>query len=127
MRKRIAYLLSAFAIVGALAAAPQVASAVDFFGGACQGAGANSAACSGGGDTITGTNGIILRAAALISILASVAAVIGLMIAGIMFITANGDSSKLSNAKQMIIYIVVGLLVIFAARAIVVFIINNVK
>lgn len=127
MLKRIAYFLSVFAIVGAFATVPQIASAVDFFGGACQGAAADSAACSGNGDTITGTNGIILRAAGLLSVLAAVAAVIGIMIAAIMFITANGDSSKISNAKQMIIYIVVGLLVIFAARAIVVFVVNNVN
>lgn len=128
MSRRAALLLTAFAIVGAvLVAAPHTASAVNFFGEACQGAGANSAACSGDEDSITGTNGIILRAAALVSILAAVAAVIGFMIVGIQFITANGDSSKISNAKQMIIYIVIGLLLIFAARTIVVFIINNVE
>lgn len=112
--------------------APRAASALDFFpeGNPATDVCAqkpDAPACSGDGeDNITGTDGIILRAAGLVALLASVAAVIGMMIAGMMMISANGDSSKISNARQMIIYTAVGLVVVFVARTVVVFIVNNV-
>ena len=120
----------AAAITAALllvALAPQAASAVDFFGGVCEGAGSGSAACSGDGkDNISGPNGVILKAAELISIIAGIAAVIVIMIAGIMFITASGDSGKISTARKTIVYAVVGLVVIVLARTIIIFVIGNV-
>jgi len=106
--------------------APQTASAVNFLGDACQGAGANSAACQARGESISGSNGIILRAAAMLSLVAGVVAVIMIIIAAIMFITAAGDSNKISNAKKVITYTVVGLVIIFLARVIVAFLVGNV-
>lgn len=127
--RRLALLLPLL-IAGIMFAAPvSQVGAVDLFGGQCQAgqAGANSAACSGNGDdTISGTDGIILRAAALLSIVASIAAILVIMIAGIIFITAGGDSGKVSNARNMIIYSIVGLIVIFLARTIVAFVVTNV-
>lgn len=106
---------------------PQVASAVDFFGGVCEGAGSGSAACSGDGDdNISGTDGVVLKAAELISIIAGIAAVIVIMIAGFMFITAGGDSGKISTAKKTIVYAVIGLVVIVLARTIIIFVIGNI-
>jgi len=132
MRRRI----SRFAAWGlALSAALSItfaytapsAAAFDFFGGVCTGAGSDSAACNKAGQkNITGTQGVILRAASLLAIIASVAAVIVILIAGMMFITAGGDSSKISSAKNTITYTVVGLIVIFLARAIVIFVVNRV-
>lgn len=115
------------AVILAVSAAPQTALAVDFFGGACSGAGSGSAACSGNGsDTITGTNGIILKAASLMSIIAGIAAVLVIMISGFLFITAGGDSNKISTAKNSLIYAIVGLVVIVLARAIVIFVVSRV-
>lgn len=121
--------VSSLAIVMAFGAQP--ALAVDFFPGSnpddvCSGAAADSAACSGTGDDIlTGNDGVILRAAELIAIVAGIAAVITIIIAGIMFITASGDANKISTAKKTVIYAVVGLLVIVLARAIVIFVVGN--
>lgn len=123
----VGVLLLAGTTAALVAAAPQSASAVNFFGDACQGSGADSAACSGSGnDNISGTDGIILRAAALLSIIAGITAVVMIIVAAMMFITAAGDSNKIGNAKKIITYTVVGLVVIFLARAIVVFVVNNV-
>lgn len=120
-------LVAAFAVVMVGIFAPQNAAAVDFFGGLCQGAGQGTAACSGDGkDNISGTDGVILKAAELVSIIAGIAAVIVIMIAAIMFITAGGDAGKISNAKKTIVYAVVGLVVIVLARTIVIFVIGNV-
>jgi hypothetical protein len=115
------------AIALAVVIVPQSASALDFFGGACSGAGSASAACSGNGnDNISGKNGIILRATELVSIIAGIAAIIVIMIAGIMFVTAGGDSNRISTAKNTIIYSVVGLVVIVLARTIVIFVVTRV-
>ncbi len=126
---RIAFgFVAAFAAVLMLtAAAPHKAAAVDFFGGLCSGAGRGTAACSGNGqDNISGTNGVILKAAGLLSIIAGIAAVITIMIAGIMFMTAAGDAGKISSAKKTIVYAVVGLVVIVLARTIITFVIGNI-
>lgn len=120
----VAAIASALLLV---ALVPQAASAVDFFGGVCEGAGSGTAACSGdGNDNISGTDGVVLRAAELISIIAGIAAVIVIMIAGIMFITAGGDSGKIGTAKKTIVYAVVGLVVIVLARTIIIFVIGNI-
>lgn len=131
MRGRLGSLLAGFALslgllVVVLGASLPV-SAVNFFGDACTGSGKDSAACSGSGaDTISGSDGIIIRAAELVSIVAGIAAVLIIMIAGIMFMTANGDSGKISTAKNAITYAVVGIVIIFLARTIVVFVVNNI-
>lgn len=122
--------IAGFAVIVAfvslvIVAVPQAASAIDYLRDACKGAGANSSACSGN-DKITGSGGIILRAAELLSIVAGIVGVIMIMVAGFVFITAGGDSGKITTAKQTITYTVVGLVVIFLARAIVIFVVNAV-
>ncbi|HEY5806228.1 MAG TPA: hypothetical protein VIS56_02465 [Candidatus Saccharimonadales bacterium] len=105
----------------------QTASAVNFFDDVCDGVGSSSAACSGTGkDTISGADGIILQVANLIAIIAGIAAVFMIIIAGFMFITAAGDSSKVTTARNTIIYTVVGLIVIVLARAIIGFVVTRV-
>lgn len=122
-------LITAFAAAVVLGAAlPQKAAAVDLFGGLCSGAGKGTAACSGNGqDNISGANGVILRVSGLLAIIAGIAAVIVIMIAGIMMVTAAGDSNKVSTAKRTIVYTVVGLIVIILARTIILFVIGNVS
>ena len=117
-------LAGSLAIIVALGS--PAASAVNFFDDVCYGDGSQSAACSGDGkDNISGTNGIILRAASLISIIAGIAAVFIIIIAGFMFITAGGDTNKAGNARKTIIYAVVGLVVIALARTIVAFVVSR--
>jgi len=108
----------------------QSVSAVNFFptddpNDPC-GVNPDAVACSGRDDNITGTDGIILQAAGLIAIVAGVAAVMAIIVGGVMFITAAGDSSKISTAKKTIAYAVVGLIIIFLARTIVAFVVRNV-
>ena len=47
--------------------------------------------------------------------IAAVIAVVVLIIAGINYVTSSGDASKVTKAKNMIIYTVVGLIVILLA------------
>jgi hypothetical protein len=103
------------------------ASAVNFTSEACKDAAAkNSSACSSGSRyEITGSNGIIARAANLIAIVSAVAAVIMIILGGFNLITAAGDSGKIGSGKKMITYAIVGLIVIALARTIVVFVVSR--
>lgn len=115
------------ALLAVLPIGAQSASALDFFGPTCQGAGSYSAICgSNGQDAITGTNGVILRAANLIALITGVAAVIMIIIGGFMLVTAAGDASRVSTARKTIIYAIVGLFVAALSRAIVIFVVTKV-
>lgn len=55
-----------------------------------------------------------------------VIAVVVIIIGGIKFVTADGDSSKIKSARETILYAVVGLVVALMAYAIVEFTVNNI-
>jgi len=85
-------------------------------------------ACSANNqDPLTGTGGVILKAAKLISFITGVASVIIILVGGLKYITANGDSNSVNSAKNTILYALVGLIVSLLAQGIIVFIINRVK
>jgi hypothetical protein len=58
--------------------------------------------------------------------LAGIVAVLVIVIGGVRYTTANGDSSQIQAAKNTILYAVVGLVVVIMAAAITQFIIQNV-
>lgn len=87
---------------------------------------ADSAACNRPGtDPITGPDGILIKATNIIAIIAGVAAVIFLVLAGIKYITSNGAPDQISKAKESIIYALVGLVMIAISRAVIGFIIGR--
>lgn len=89
---------------------------------------AQSAACSedGSKNPISGgSEGILYKITLIISVLAGAIAVIIIVIAGISMITAGGDSQKVGNARNTIIFAVVGLIVIVLAQAIITFIVTR--
>jgi hypothetical protein len=91
-------------------------------GDICSGAGSSSSYCqdtASGQNPITGTNGYILKAARFISYAAGVAAVIVIIIGAIRFIISSGDAKSVNEARNMIIYALVGLVVIIVANLIV--------
>ena len=59
-------------------------------------------------------------------VVAGVLAVIFLIVAGIQYVTSNGDPAKASKALRMIIYSLAGLAIVVAAAAITNFILSNV-
>ena len=87
-----------------------------------------SAACSDRvtADPLTGPNGIIIDTSKLLAVLAAVTAVIVIIIGGFMYILSNGDSGKISQAKNTILYAVVGLIVIAAGEQIIVFVVSKI-
>lgn len=103
-----------------VAAAPH-AAAIDLWKG-CSGA-SQSAVCKGKGDEVTTPIKNLINTA---MILLGITAVIAIIIGGFKFITANGDSSAVNSAKNIILYAVIGLIVALLAWAIVSFVVNGI-
>jgi type IV secretion system pilin len=122
-------LLSALTVLGLVTAfgSPALAATNPYKGIRCNGAAAGSPVCSASSkDPLTGKNGVIVKATHLVALIAGVAAVIVIIIAGITFITSGGDSSKTSRARETIIYAAAGLVVIVLAQAIITFVVSKV-
>ena len=81
-----------------------------------------TAVCSG--DSKNATN-IAKNIISILLWVVGIAAVIVIIYAGITFVTAAGNPSKISQAKTMLIYAVVGLAVAILAYVIVNFVINT--
>lgn len=77
------------------------------------------------GNSIYGPNGILTKAAKLISILAGVAAVILIIVGGIQYVISSGDSTNVQNAKNTILYAIIGLIVALLAQAIIAFVLTR--
>lgn len=94
----------------------------------CSGNASDSAVCKDkdGTNRIWGTEGVLTDVANILAIIVGVAAVITIIISGIMYMTSQGDSSKVQAAKNAIIYAVIGLIVVAMARVIVGFVVNRV-
>jgi len=124
------WLASLALAVGLMLPAYATASAYNPLTPACSGVkgpAAQSTTCAPGGnsDPITGPNGIIRKATNILAILAGVAAVIVIIIAGIQYITSNGDPQKAANARTAVIGAVIGLVIIIAAQSIIVFVVSK--
>lgn len=76
---------------------------------------------------IYGPNGIITKIANIIAIVVGIAAVIVIIVAGIQYMVSTGDPTKVNNAKNAIIYAIVGLVIAVVARTLVVFMIGKLK
>lgn len=92
-------------------------------GEVCQGLGQASVNCS------TNQGGDISRAMAavlnLLSLIAGFITVIMLIISGVRFTTANGDSSGISGARTSLIYALVGIVVVLMSQVIVHFVLGK--
>ena len=70
-------------------------------------------------------NSIVTNVINILSLVVCVAAVIMIMIGGMRYITSNGDSGQVGNAKNTILYAIVGLIVVALAQVIVRFVVNK--
>jgi hypothetical protein len=123
------WLMIMFVSLGVISALSfSAVGAVDFFEDVCNnaGTGASEACTTDDTNNISGSDGIVLRAANLIAILGGIAAVIMIILGGFNMITGGGDSSKVGTAKKTIVYAVVGIIVISLSRLIVGFIVTRV-
>jgi hypothetical protein len=81
---------------------------------------------STGGNPISGENGIIRNATRLIATLAAAVAIIIIILAGIRYITSDGDAEAVAKAKRTIILAAVGLVIIALGQALINFVLNRV-
>lgn len=99
--------------------------------------------CLGGGATLsvgTGTNcptpandtgtervnGVITTIVNIFSLIVGIVSVIMIIFGGFKYITSGGDSGKVSEAKNTIIYAVIGLVIVAFAQFIVQFVLDRV-
>lgn len=124
-RRLSAIALSALSII-ALVWCLQVgtAGAVDLFGEACKAGGKDSAACQSTNDDIVSRT--VGRVTNLVTYIAGIVAVVTIMIGGYMYLTSGGDASKVGEAKNAIIFSIVGIVVVVLARFIILFVIDRV-
>jgi hypothetical protein len=120
-------LLGGIMFAGGMAAQPAYAQ-YNPFDKACTGDAAGSAPCrtkSDNPDSITGSNGVIIRVTNIIAMIAGIAAVIVMVVYGIMIVVSYGESGKVTQARNAIIGAAIGLVVIALARTIIVFVVNR--
>lgn len=89
----------------------------------------DSTVCQSRGQTsnpLTGPNGMIVIATNIVALAGGIAAVIFMVIAGIRYITSQGDPSEISKAKQTIIYGLVGIVIIVIGREIISYVIGKI-
>lgn len=78
-------------------------------------------------NSIYGPNGILTKVASILSIIVGVVCVIAIIIGGLRYILSGGDSQQTANAKNAILYAIVGLVITITARAILVFVLGRIK
>lgn len=59
--------------------------------------------------------------------LGSIVAVLAIIYAGFLFVTASGDEKKISTAKSVLLYAVIGIAILLGARALSAVIVNTVE
>jgi hypothetical protein len=113
-------IVSVVAILGLTFVAVPV-GAVDVFSGACSGVTSNTVCAATSSDA--GAGAAIKNVINVLLYLLGAAAVIVIVIGGIMYATSGGESANVTKAKNMILYAVVGLVIALLAYAIVNFVI----
>lgn len=119
-------------MVPALIAAPASAQNVDqslcnganfnFTGGEDE----NSSCVPGDAGAGAEVDSIVADVINIISLVVGVVSVIMIIIGGLRYITSNGDSGNVTNAKNTILYAIIGLVVVALAQLLVRFVIERV-
>ncbi len=108
---------------------PAVAHADDIQSGLCAGVNlsvSDSATCNANDQAAESkVNGLIKLVINIFSLVVGVVSVIMIIIGGLKYITSSGDSNNVTNAKNTILYAVVGLVVVALAQFIVKFVLSK--
>lgn len=86
--------------------------------------GAEAARCDGCPADLFGSTGVFKQVTNTILYIVGVIAVIMLIIGGIKYVISGGDAKKVTDAKNTILYAIIGLVISFLAYAIVNFVIS---
>ncbi len=86
--------------------------------------GAEAARCDGCPADLFGDTGVFKQVTNTILYIVGIIAVIMLIIGGIKYVISGGDSKKVTDAKNTVLYAIIGLVIAFLAFAIVNFVIS---
>ncbi len=86
--------------------------------------GAEAARCDGCPADLFGDTGVFKQVTNTILYIVGIIAVIMLIIGGIRYVISGGDSKKVTDAKNTVLYAIIGLVIAFLAFAIVNFVIS---
>lgn len=86
----------------------------------------SNANCSKTPDGSVGLNSVVSATINILSIIVGIVAVIMIMLAGFKYITASGDSNKISSAKNTLIYAIVGLVIVALSQSLVKFVLSKI-
>ena len=86
--------------------------------------GAEAARCDECPRDLFGDNGVFKQVTNTILYIVGIIAVIMLIIGGIRYVTSGGDAQKVTDAKNTVLYAIIGLVIAFLAFAIVNFVIS---
>ena len=86
--------------------------------------GAEAARCDGCPENLFGSAGVFKQVTNTILYIVGIIAVIMLIIGGIKYVVSGGDSKKVTDAKNTVLYAIIGLVIAFLAFAIVNFVIE---
>lgn len=119
-----------FAILGTfMLVSPVPAQAFDLFKGAdCNTANhGDSAVCNSKTDQnpLTGDDGLLLKISKIIAFIAGAAAIIIMIVGSIQYVTAGGDPANAKNARNTVLYALIGLAVIVLAESLIAFVVRK--
>jgi len=86
--------------------------------------GAEAARCDGCPRDLFGDTGVFKQVTNTILYIVGIIAVIMLIIGGIRYVISGGDSKKVTDAKNTVLYAIIGLVIAFLAFAIVNFVVS---
>jgi hypothetical protein len=116
----LAFLLTATMTFGMTAMVSAASTAKD---DVCSGVALTGSGCGNSNGSITT---IVKAAIQILTLIAGIAAVIMIIVAGLKFITSGGDSSAVSSAKNSLVYALVGIVVVALSQFIVHFVLGKV-
>ena len=83
-----------------------------------------SGACTGVDET-SKVNNLITTIINVFSVVVGIVAVVMIIVGGFRYITSGGDSTKVTSAKNTLLYAIIGLVVVALAQIIVKFVLNK--
>jgi len=130
MIRKLRLILAALAVLAAVIM-PTAALAFDPLGTACTDPNASdSTLCTDKGkgtdNPLTGKNGLLRGIAGVIAVVSGVIAIILLLVSGLRYITSGGDAAKAKSAKDTIVAVVVGIVIVVLADSIISLVLSRV-
>jgi hypothetical protein len=112
------------ALVPAAVSACTTHTADQIASGASQASG-GSVTCDSADNATTGIGNVAAHVVNIFSIIVGIVAVIMIIYGGFRYITSGGDSGSVGNAKNTLIYAIVGLIIVALAQVIVHFVLST--